>query len=104
MGFGCRSKSYDYIYQKDLESAKDDGSLSELFHAFSRDQKEKVYVQHLVEQNYKLIWELLVEKEGAFYICGDAKEMARDVHEALVKGFELGGGLTAAAAEEKVKE
>lgn len=94
----------DYIYQKDLETAEADGTLSNLFLAFSRDQPEKVYVQHKVEEQHQLIWKLLGEECGSFYICGDAKEMARDVEKALVKSFQNGGGLTEEQAESKIKE
>jgi len=102
--FGCRSKSYDYIYQNDLESAEKDGSITDLQLAFSRDQKEKVYVQHLVEKEHAALWAHLGEKDGYFYICGDAKEMARDVNIALIKAFQTAGGLTEAEAEAKVTE
>jgi len=104
MFFGCRSKSYDYIYQADLEAAEADGSLTNLLVAFSRDQAEKVYVQHLVEQQAALIYRLLIEEGGHFYICGDAAEMARDVQAALLKAVETAGGLSTEEAGKKIQE
>ena len=104
MIFGCRSKSYDYIYQKELEAAEADGTLTKLLCAFSRDQKEKVYVQHLVEQHQEMLWRMLVEEKGHFYICGDAANMAADVQAAVGKAFERAGGLSPARAEDKMQE
>ena len=72
--------------------------------AFSRDQAEKVYVQHLVEQQAALIYRLLIEEGGHFYICGDAAEMARDVQAALLKAVETAGGLSTEEAGKKIQE
>lgn len=51
--------------------------------AFSRDQQQKIYVQHLLKEDGSDLWDLL--NDGAhLYVCGDAKQMAKDVHEALL--------------------
>lgn len=105
MLFGCRSKSYDYIYQNDLESAEADGTISNLLVAFSRDQKEKVYVQNLLEKNASTVFKMLHEEEGAFYICGDAAAMATDVLAALAKSVFAGAGkLSAKEAEDYIQK
>jgi sulfite reductase alpha subunit-like flavoprotein len=52
--------------------------------AFSRDQDRKVYVQDLLRSDADNIWQLLSEKSAHFYVCGDAKQMASDVHRALI--------------------
>ncbi len=67
--FGCRKKSEDYIYEEELEGYKTEGVLSGLHLAFSRDQQQKVYVQHLLQEQGKEIYQLL-EKQGFFYVCG----------------------------------
>ena len=67
--FGCRHRNEDYIYQEELEGYREGGVLSDLQVAFSRDQPEKVYVQHLLKKSGAVIWALL-EKQGYFYICG----------------------------------
>merc|ERR1711990_183928 len=103
MFFGCRSKAYDYIYQSDLESAEADGTLTQLFCAFSRDQAKKVYVQHLIAEQGAMVYRLLVEEGGSFYICGDAAEMSRDVQVALLKAFEEAGSMSTAEAEKKIQ-
>jgi len=67
--FGCRKQSEDYIYQEELEGYKKEGVLSGLHVAFSREQEHKVYVQHLLGEEGKTVFELL-EKQGFFYVCG----------------------------------
>lgn len=67
--FGCRKQSEDYIYEDELKQFETKGTLT-LKTAFSRDQNEKVYVTHLLEKDADLIWHLIGEKNGHFYICG----------------------------------
>ena len=67
--FGCRKSTEDYIYQEELEGYRDGGVLSDLHVAFSREQTQKIYVQHLLEEQGKAMYELL-EKQGFFYVCG----------------------------------
>eukprot|EP01095_Lingulamoeba_sp_RSL-Kostka_P017334 TRINITY_DN892_c4_g1_i1.p1 TRINITY_DN892_c4_g1~~TRINITY_DN892_c4_g1_i1.p1 ORF type:complete len:656 (-),score=271.34 TRINITY_DN892_c4_g1_i1:108-2075(-) len=89
--FGCRARDIDFLYKEELEQYKNDGVLSELYTAFSREQKDKVYVQHLLKENGKETWDLL-SAGGYIYVCGDAKYMAKDVHNVLIKiAVEYGG-------------
>jgi len=67
--FGCRKRSEDYIYEAELEEWVKKGTLN-LRAALSRDQSKKVYVQHLLEQDADLIWNVIGESKGHFYICG----------------------------------
>ena len=67
--FGCRHKVEDYIYQEELENYQEEGVLSRLHVAFSRDQEKKVYVQNLMEMEGEEIYKLL-EKQAYFYVCG----------------------------------
>lgn len=67
--FGCRKKSEDFIYKEELEKYVEKGTLT-LKTAFSRDQKEKIYVTHLIEQDADLVWKVIGENKGHFYICG----------------------------------
>jgi len=88
--FGCRKKNEDFLYDEEFLKSQADGEL-ELFTAFSRDTEVKVYVQHLISEQSKLIWGYL-EKGGYLYVCGDAKNMARDVSKTLVEiAKEVGG-------------
>ena len=67
--FGCRRKAEDYIYEEELAKYLEDGTLSKLHVAFSRDQANKVYVQHLMKENRSEVFKLL-EGGGHVYVCG----------------------------------
>ena len=91
--FGDQRAEYDYLYRDELEGWKKDGVLDELHLAFSRDQAEKIYVQHRMLENAPELYKWL--EEGAhFYVCGDASRMAKDVDAALQKVVETAGGKT----------
>ena len=80
--FGDRTQAHDYLYGEEWEGYRKDGILSELDLAWSRDQDEKVYVQHKMLERGAELWSWL--QEGAvFYVCGDAFRMAKDVDQAL---------------------
>ncbi|MDF1738790.1 MAG: assimilatory sulfite reductase (NADPH) flavoprotein subunit [Verrucomicrobiales bacterium] len=81
--FGDQHFSYDFLYQLEWLDHLEDGTLTELTTAFSRDQKEKIYVQDRLLERGADVWKWL--EEGAhFYVCGDATKMAKDVHQALI--------------------
>lgn len=67
--FGCRKRSEDFIYEQELMGYQEEG-LVKLHTAFSRDQKEKIYVTHLLENNADEVWRIIGENNGHFYICG----------------------------------
>uniref|UniRef100_A0A673ISE1 NADPH--cytochrome P450 reductase n=1 Tax=Sinocyclocheilus rhinocerous TaxID=307959 RepID=A0A673ISE1_9TELE len=90
--YGCRYKNEDFLYQEDLEEFEKTGVLTALNVAFSRDQAEKVYVQHLLKKNKEAVWRLVHSDNAHIYICGDARNMARDVQNAFYEiAEELGG-------------
>lgn len=96
--FGDQRRATDYLYEEEFEAALKEGSLHQLDLAFSRDQAEKIYVQTRMMEKSKEMWKWL--QEGAyFYVCGDAKRMARDVHQALIDIAKKEGGLSQEAAE-----
>jgi sulfite reductase (NADPH) flavoprotein alpha-component len=80
--FGEQHAATDYYYRDELEQMRADGFLTELDLAFSRDQREKVYVQHLMRKRGAELWRWL--QDGAqLYVCGNADPMAKDVDRAL---------------------
>jgi sulfite reductase (NADPH) flavoprotein alpha-component len=94
---------YDFLYQLEWQDHLKSGALTRLDVAFSRDQPEKIYVQHRMAERAKNLYAWL--EEGAhFYVCGDAARMAVDVHEALVSIFQNQGGKSREAAEACVEE
>jgi sulfite reductase (NADPH) flavoprotein alpha-component len=101
--FGDQRYTYDFLYQVEWQEHLKDGNLSKLDVAFSRDQPEKVYVQHRMLERAKELYGWL--QEGAhFYVCGDASRMASDVHEALISVVEKEGKLPREAAEAYVED
>jgi sulfite reductase (NADPH) flavoprotein alpha-component len=90
--FGNPHSRTDYLYQDEIEAYLADGTLSKLDLAWSRDQKEKLYVQHLMIQQGAELWNWL-NKGAAFYVCGDASRMAKDVDQALLNVVEEHGKL-----------
>lgn len=80
--FGCRARDVDFLYQEELLAHLEDGSLTQLVTAFSREQDQKVYVQHKLKEMKDEIWKL-IKAGGHVYVCGDAKNMAKDVHKIL---------------------
>ena len=90
------------IQKDEFEAYLADGTLTKLSTAWSRDQAEKIYVQHRMLENAAELWQWL--EEGAhFYVCGDASRMAADVHEALTQVYINHGGLTREAAESELE-
>ncbi|MFK0291809.1 molybdopterin-dependent oxidoreductase [Streptomyces sp. NPDC090442] len=80
--FGGQRRATDFYYREDLEAYRASGHLDRLDVAFSRDQRNKVYVQDRMREHGPRLWQWL--RDGAhFYVCGDAGRMARDVDQAL---------------------
>ncbi|HBS7407896.1 TPA: sulfite reductase subunit alpha [Klebsiella pneumoniae] len=100
--FGEQRADTDFYYQDELEALRKQQVLTRLDTAFSRDQHEKIYVQHRMIEQGDALWQWL--QEGAyFYICGDASRMARDVDIALRDVVQSHGKMSADKAEEYVK-
>src|SRR5499426_333213 len=99
--FGDRTFTHDFLYQLDWQEALKDGALTRMDVAFSRDTPEKIYVQHkLWDRRAELVeW---LDGGATFYVCGDAKAMAKDVRAALVRAFADVKSLTPEAAEQAV--
>jgi sulfite reductase (NADPH) flavoprotein alpha-component len=103
MFFGDQHFVTDFLYQTEWQKWLKEGVLTRMDVAFSRDQNEKVYVQHRMLEHSKELFEWL--QEGAyFYVCGDKKHMAKDVHETLLAIIEKEGGMSREQAEEYVAE
>lgn len=99
--FGDQCAATDFLYRDELSALQQAGVLTRLDTAFSRDQAEKIYVQHrMLEQAAELFaW---LEAGAHFYVCGDAGRMAKDVDTALHRVIEKAGGRTAAEAADYV--
>lgn len=95
--FGNPYQATDFLYREELEAYQADGTLGKLDLAWSRDQKEKIYVQQLMVKNGAELWSWL-QAGAAFYVCGDASRMAKDVDQALLQVAATHGNLDEAGA------
>jgi sulfite reductase (NADPH) flavoprotein alpha-component len=100
--FGDQHQGTDFLYREQLENLRAEGLLARLDTAFSRDQAERIYVQHRMIENGAELWEWL-ESGAHFYVCGDAKRMAKDVDAALHEIVERHGGKSPEEASDFVK-
>ncbi|WP_174189796.1 molybdopterin dinucleotide binding domain-containing protein, partial [Nocardia barduliensis] len=90
--FGDQHAAQNFYYRAELEDMFRSGFLTRLDLAFSRDQRERVYVQHRMIEHGAELWSWL--RDGAhFYVCGDASRMAKDVDEALLRIARIHGKL-----------
>ncbi|XP_071341465.1 methionine synthase reductase isoform X2 [Trachinotus anak] len=96
--FGCRHRGRDYLFREELEGFVSSGILNHLKVCFSRDDQEQEeemevttsvarprYVQHNLLLNSQHITEILLKQNGHLYVCGDAKNMAKDVNDTLME-------------------
>ncbi|WP_461201222.1 assimilatory sulfite reductase (NADPH) flavoprotein subunit [Anoxybacillus sp. TBDG-1] len=101
--FGDQHFVTDFLYQTEWQTWLKNGVLTKMDVAFSRDTKEKVYVQHrMIEQSKELFrW---LEEGAAVYVCGDKQRMARDVHQTLIHIIEKEGQMSSEQAEAYIAE
>ena len=99
--FGERNRQHHFFYEEYLSDLVNRDQLR-LECAFSRDQEEKIYVQNKMLEHAEELYQWL-ENGAYFYVCGDAKKMAKDVEETLQKIFQEQGDLDSNSARERVK-
>lgn len=100
--FGCRHPDHDFIYEEELKDYEKEIGL-ELHVAFSRQQSEKVYVQNKLWDNRHNTWDL-IQKGANIYVCGDARNMARDVQNTFLRIFTEVGELDENGAQKLMKD
>uniref|UniRef100_A0A671XEN1 Methionine synthase reductase n=1 Tax=Sparus aurata TaxID=8175 RepID=A0A671XEN1_SPAAU len=93
--FGCRHRDRDYLFREELEGFVSSGTLSHLKVCFSRDDQLEEedkdsaarcrYVQHNLRLSSQHVTDILLKQNGCLYVCGDAKNMAKDVNETLIE-------------------
>jgi len=101
--FGDQHYLTDFLYQTEWQNYLEDGVLTKLDVAFSRDQAEKVYVQDRMRENGNELYTWL-EEGASFCVCGDASRMAHDVDQALHDIIAQEGNMSEAAAADYVKQ
>lgn len=106
--FGCRNEKDDFLYRDFwLSHSQKDGVLSEdkgggFYVAFSRDQPQKVYVQHKMREQGMKIWSLLTQG-GAVYVAGSANKMPSDVFSAFEEIVSAESGVSREAASRWIR-
>jgi sulfite reductase alpha subunit-like flavoprotein len=88
--YGGRNRTADFFFDEEWQQLSKLIRL-EVFAAFSRDQKQKVYVQDVIRDNLGFFFRLLHEMSGSVYVCGSSGRMPQAVREALVEAFQHGG-------------
>jgi sulfite reductase (NADPH) flavoprotein alpha-component len=101
--FGDQKRATDFLYEDEWQNYLAQGQLARLDTAFSRDQSAKIYVQDRMRENAAALWQWL-QGGASFFVCGDAKRMAKDVDLALHEIIAAQGNLTPAAAADYVKQ
>jgi sulfite reductase (NADPH) flavoprotein alpha-component len=88
--FGSRHRTEEYLYGEELEAYLEAGVVTHLGLAFSRDQKEKIYIQNRMREDSVLLGDLMLKDEGVFYLCGPTWPVP-DVRDAWVEAFRQKG-------------
>ncbi|MCW0483579.1 assimilatory sulfite reductase (NADPH) flavoprotein subunit [Gaoshiqia sediminis] len=101
--FGERHFQSDFLYQLEWQKYLKKGLLEKIDLAFSRDQDQKIYVQHRLAERQAEIFEWL-ENGASFYLCGDMKYMAKDVQKTLLDIIQNQGGMTEDQARDYFKK
>jgi len=102
--FGAQHESCDFAYGDEFTTYLKEGLLSGLDCAWSRDQAQKVYVQHKMTENAAEIWKWIDADGAYFFVCGDARRMAKDVDATLRKIVQEQGGKNVEEANEYVEK
>jgi sulfite reductase (NADPH) flavoprotein alpha-component len=102
--FGSQHQHCNYFYREELEQYQRDGFLTRCDCAWSRDQEGKSYVQHKMLENAAEIWKWMDAEGAQFFVCGDARHMAKDVDAALRTIIQEQGGKSAEQTNEFVEK
>ena len=99
--FGCRNENADFFFRDEWPTLPGPSGLH-VFPAFSRDQKQKVYVQDVIRSQSSRVWRLL-ENDAIVYVCGSSGKMPQAVREALIEVCETEGQLSREMAEKRIQ-
>eukprot|EP00111_Clytia_hemisphaerica_P002252 TCONS_00006308-protein len=101
--FGCRNKTGDDFFRDEWNALGEDSPVK-IFTCYSRDQPQKIYVQHLLKQQGEFIWNLISQKNAYFFIAGNSKDMPNDVINGLKEIFQSAGSMKEEESEQYFKE
>ncbi|KAJ1736714.1 sulfite reductase [NADPH] flavoprotein component [Coemansia sp. Benny D160-2] len=101
--FGSRHRAMEYLYGEEFEAYHADGLLTNLRLAFSRDQKNKVYIQHRMREDSEMLSSQILSEDGSFYLCGPTWPTG-DVKDAMVAAFTEFGSIRPSEANKVIEE
>jgi len=101
--FGEQRSASDFLYKDEFQGMLNDGTLTRLDTAFSRDQHKKIYVQDRMKEGQAELWAWL-ERGAYFYVCGDASRMAKDVEQTLLDAIANGKDCSPEHAQDYLNE
>ncbi len=101
--FGNQHRATDFLYEDESKTLMDEGYLTRLDTAFSRDQEYSIYVQDRVREHGEEVWKW-IDSGACFYVCGDARRMAKDVDVALHEVIRIHGMMSEGRSETYVKQ
>jgi len=102
--FGAQHERCDFAYGDEFKAYQSEGILTGLDCGWSRDQPQKIYVQHKMTENAAEIWKWIDAQGAHFFVCGDARRMAKDVDATLRKIVQAQGGKSVEEANEYVEK
>src|SRR5881394_1973605 len=102
--FGSQHEKCDFAYGDEFEAFLKEGLLARLDCAWSRDQAQKIYVQHKMTEHADEIWKWINAEGAHFFVCGDARRMAKDVDATLRKIVQENGGKSIEEAHDYVEK
>eukprot|EP00437_Effrenium_voratum_P033959 CAMPEP_0181476616 /NCGR_PEP_ID=MMETSP1110-20121109/41797_1 /TAXON_ID=174948 /ORGANISM="Symbiodinium sp., Strain CCMP421" /LENGTH=1846 /DNA_ID=CAMNT_0023601901 /DNA_START=106 /DNA_END=5646 /DNA_ORIENTATION=- len=100
--FGARNRQ-EYSYEAEFDAYQKEGVLTDIHLALSREQKEKIYVTHRLQQQKQLVYDLIHQKEGNLYLCGPGGNVPPQVRQAVIDAI-VDGGHSADYAEKYVQD
>ena len=97
--FGCRNAEADFFFKEEWDALAQSGAPLDVFTAFSRDQRKKVYVQDVLREQSGRVYDAVAKHNGIIFLCGSSGKMPQAVREALIEGFQEHGELSREEAE-----
>lgn len=101
--FGEQRRQHDFLYEKEWDYYLNNKQLTRMDLAFSRDQDHKIYVQDKMKEHAQDLWQW-IQNGAYFYVCGDAKRMAKDVEQTLLDIFQNQGNMSPDQAKDYIKQ
>ena len=96
--FGARKRKEEFLYEPEFMKYQEDGFM-QVHTAFSRDQEQKIYVQHRIVEESKKIFDYIHNKGGYFYVCGTSRQVPEDIFKAMKRVCQKEGSMNDNEAE-----